>query len=128
MLLDDLNDRLERNKRDFLDVLFALIRKPSISSNDAAVRECATLLLDEIRQAGMNAELCETGGRPLIYAHRIVASQLPTILFYGHYDVVPTEPLDEWHSAHFSRKYVMAKFSGVEVVIIKGSYLHTSSP
>jgi acetylornithine deacetylase/succinyl-diaminopimelate desuccinylase-like protein len=112
MALDDLNDGLERNRADCLNALVALVRQPSISSNDTAVRECAVLLLDMLRQAGLDAELFETGGRPLIYAHRLVASQFPTILFYGHYDVVPAEPIAEWHSPPFQPEVRGGKIFG----------------
>jgi acetylornithine deacetylase/succinyl-diaminopimelate desuccinylase-like protein len=81
MVLDDLYDCLERDRADCLQALFALARKPSISSDDTAVRECAALLLAMLKQAGLDAALCETGGRPLICAHCMAASRpdLPVV-------------------------------------------------
>ena len=123
MELDDLYDRLEQSRAHCLGALFALARKPSISSDDTAVRECAALLIDMLQQAGLDAELCETGGRPLIYAQRMVAPQLPTILFYGHYDVVTAEPLDAWHSPPFQPEVRDGKIFGRGTSDNKGQLL-----
>ena len=56
---------------------------------------------DELRRAGLNAELIEGEGNPLVYAEWTGAPGKPTLLFYGHYDVQPPDPLDEWKSPPF---------------------------
>ena len=56
---------------------------------------------DELESAGLAAELIEGEGNPLVYGEWLGAPGKPTILFYGHYDVQPPDPLDEWKSPPF---------------------------
>ena len=89
-----------------LSTLFALLRIPSISTNpDFApqVRQCAEFVAAVLGQAGLeNVEVLDSPGRhPLVYADWLHASDAPTLLLYGHYDVQPPEPLAEWHSPPF---------------------------
>ncbi len=95
----------ERNKGKALEELKAFLRIPSISTlpdhaND--VRRAAEFLAAELRRIGMdNVRLIETAGHPLVYADSLHAAGKPTILCYGHYDVQPPDPLDEWLSPPF---------------------------
>ena len=102
MALDDLFDCVEQNQQTYLDALFTLLRQPSISTQNVGIRECAGLLADMLKQAGMNVKIMETKGHPLVFAERIVSSEAFTVLFYGHYDVQPPEPLEAWHSNPFA--------------------------
>ncbi len=102
MTLSDLFDHVEQNRQTYLDTLFTLLRQPSISTRNVGIRECAGLLADMLKQAGMNVKVMETEGQPLVFAERIVSAEAFTILFYGHYDVQPPEPLEAWHSNPFS--------------------------
>ncbi len=82
-----------------------MLRIPSISTlpeHKADCRRAAEFLMAELTRIGMeNARLIETGGHPLVYADWLHAEGRPTALFYGHYDVQPADPLDEWHSPPF---------------------------
>ena len=82
-----------------------MLRIPSISTlpeHKADCRRAAEFLMAELTRIGMeNARLIETGGHPLVYADWLHAAGKPTALFYGHYDVQPADPLDEWHSPPF---------------------------
>ncbi len=98
------------NQQRFLDELKALLRIPSISTDPthrADVRQAATTLAAELQRIGMeNVQLIETAGtsptgHPLVYADWLHAEGAPTVLFYGHYDVQPPEPLDEWITPPF---------------------------
>ena len=92
---------------DFMDGLKTFLRIPSISTlpeHKPDIRRAAEFCLNELRRAGMNStELIEgAGGRnPLVYGEWLNAPGKPTILFYGHYDVQPPDPLEEWTSPPF---------------------------
>lgn len=102
MALNDLFDCVEHNKQTYLDALFTLLRQPSISTQNVGIRECAGLLAGMLKQAGMGVKIMETKGHPLVFAERSVSSEAFTVLFYGHYDVQPPEPLEAWHSNPFA--------------------------
>ena len=93
------------HQSDFLEGLKTFLRIPSISTlseNKPDIRRAAEFARDELRAAGMSAaELIEGDGNPLVYAEWLGAPSKPTILFYGHYDVQPPDPLDEWKSPPF---------------------------
>ena len=98
------------NRSRFLDELKALLRIPSISTlpeHKPDVRRAAETLAAELKRIGMeHVRLIETGsseraGHPLVYADWLHAAGTPTALLYGHYDVQPPDPLDEWLSPPF---------------------------
>jgi acetylornithine deacetylase/succinyl-diaminopimelate desuccinylase-like protein len=82
-----------------------LLRIPSISTlpeHAADCRRAAEFLAAELTSSGLeHAEVCETGGHPIVYADWLHADGAPTIVVYGHYDVQPVDPLDEWTSPPF---------------------------
>jgi len=94
-----------QNHPRFLEELKDLLRIPSISTlpeNAADCRHAADLLAGELKRIGMqNVHLIETEGHPLVYADWLHAAGKPTVLVYGHYDVQPPDPLDEWISPPF---------------------------
>ncbi|HJZ97939.1 MAG TPA: dipeptidase [Candidatus Solibacter sp.] len=93
------------HQAEFLEGLKAFLRIPSISTlseHKPDIRRAAEFARNELRRAGMTAaELIEGEGNPLVYAEWLSAPGKPTILFYGHYDVQPPDPLDEWKSPPF---------------------------
>src|SRR5579862_2139535 len=95
----------QQNHDKFLEGLKTFLRIPSISTlseHKPDIRRAADFALNELRAAGMTkAELIEGSGNPLVYAEWLAAPGKPTILFYGHYDVQPPDPLDEWKSPPF---------------------------
>ncbi len=94
-----------QNHPRFLSELKDLLRIPSISTlpeNKDDCRRAAHLLAAELARIGLeHARLIETGGHPLVYAYWLHAAGKPTALFYGHYDVQPTDPEEEWLSPPF---------------------------
>ena len=97
-------DRIEREKESYLDELKDYLRIPSISTDPAYtddVLECAEFLKAKMETAGLAAELIETDRNPLVYGEWLGAEGKPTILFYGHYDVQPPDPLEEWRNPPF---------------------------
>lgn len=94
-----------QNSSRFLDELKILLRIPSISTlpeHNADVFGAATWLAEELKRIGMeHVEVIKTAGHPLVYADWLHAAGKPTCLCYGHYDVQPPDPLDEWKSPPF---------------------------
>lgn len=95
----------QQHRDRFIDDLKALLRIPSISTlpqHRDDVRRAADWLHAHLRDLGLTAELIPLeGGHPMVYAQWIQAPGRPTVLFYGHYDVQPVDPLDEWTSPPF---------------------------
>jgi acetylornithine deacetylase/succinyl-diaminopimelate desuccinylase-like protein len=96
---------VEQNKVRFLEELKEFIRIPSISTlpeNQPDVARAAWFVADALRAVGMeNIEIIPTPRHPLVYADWLHAPGKPTVLCYGHYDVQPTDPLEEWKSPPF---------------------------
>lgn len=96
---------LKSNESEILEELFSLIRIPSVSAHTHRHPEilmCAERWKDMLLAAGADkAELLPTSGNPVVYAEKIINPALPTVLVYGHYDVMPAEPLDLWVSPPF---------------------------
>jgi acetylornithine deacetylase/succinyl-diaminopimelate desuccinylase-like protein len=96
---------IEKNQPRFLEELKDFLRIPSISSsseNQKDVRRCAHYVADQLRQIGMQqVEIFPTSGHPIVYGEWLGAQGQPTVLFYGHYDVQPVDPLNLWTSAPF---------------------------
>ncbi len=89
----------------YREELFDFLRIPSVSAkseHDADTRRAAEWLADRMRDAGLDAEIMETPGHPVVLGEwRGAGEDAPTVLIYGHYDVQPPEPLDEWTSPAF---------------------------
>ena len=103
--MDKVKDYIEKNKNQFLEELFELLRIPSISAKSEHKKDiitCAELLKSHLEKQGFNnCEICKTKGNPIVYGEKIIDNKLPTVLVYGHYDVQPTDPVELWHSAPF---------------------------
>lgn len=103
--MEEVKKYIEKHKEKILNELFELIRVPSVSaekSNREAMTKTAELIRKNFIVSGAdNARTMPTKGWPVVYAEKIIDKNLPTILVYGHYDVQPAEPLDEWKSQPF---------------------------
>src|SRR6202034_219764 len=95
----------EQHHDTYLDGLKTFLRIPSISTlseHKPDIQRAAEFVRDELKRAGLDqAQLIEGQGNPLVYAEWLGAPGKPTVLFYGHYDVQPPDPLDEWKSPPF---------------------------
>ncbi|MGP1422080.1 MAG: dipeptidase [Tannerella sp.] len=96
---------IEEHKDRFRDEWFSLLRIPSVSSQSehkADMVKCAERWKELLLASGATrAEVMPTAGNPVVYAERIVSVSAPTVLVYGHYDVMPPEPLELWKSNPF---------------------------
>lgn len=100
-----IQDYLNRHEQEILDDLFSLLRIPSISS-DAGHREdmqrCAERWKSLLCKTGADTvQIISTAGNPVVYACKTVGQDLPTVMVYGHYDVMPPEPLELWKTEPF---------------------------
>jgi len=95
----------QEHRAQFLEELKALVRIPSISAVPAHrddVSHAARWLLDHLQILGFDGEIIPLeGGHPMVYGEWLRAPGKPTVLFYGHYDVQPVDPLEEWISPPF---------------------------
>lgn len=102
---EDVFARLERGRDRAVAELCEFLRIPSISTDPdyaAEVERAADWLLGRLAAAGLATEKIATEGHPLVYAEWTGAGpERPTVLIYGHYDVQPPDPLDEWRNPPF---------------------------
>jgi acetylornithine deacetylase/succinyl-diaminopimelate desuccinylase-like protein len=98
-------DFINTNRDRYVSELKNYLAIPSISALPAHrgdVQRCAEWTADEMRRVGLqNVRLFDTPGNPIVYADWLHAPGAPTILFYGHYDVQPVDPLELWESPPF---------------------------
>src|SRR6188508_1347939 len=103
--MNNVIDFINTNRDRYVEELKAYLAIPSISAlpqHADDVKRCAQWTADEMRRIGMeNVELVETPGFPVVYGDWLGAEGAPTILFYGHYDVQPVDPLELWESPPF---------------------------
>ena len=100
-----MEEYIRANEARFLEEWFSLIRIPSVSSDPARkadMEACAERWRTLLLEAGADeARLMPSAGHPLVYAEKRVSADAPTVLVYGHYDVMPADPLELWVSAPF---------------------------
>lgn len=105
MTMKDVKLYIEKNKDRFLNELFEVLRIPSVSAQSVHKEDmvrCAEHLAAALVEAGADrAEVMPTAGNPVVYGEKIVDPAAKTVLVYGHYDVMPVEPLDEWRTDPF---------------------------
>ena len=83
----------------YIEELKELMRIPSVSSapdRASDVRRASEWMKNHFQSMGLEARVCETARHPVVYAEWLGAPGKPTILFYGHCDVQPVEPLEAW--------------------------------
>lgn len=103
--LDPLNAYYDAHETRILEDFFTFLRFPSISANpdySQPLKECGLWLMQYLKDIGMDIELWESAGEPVIFAsHMKAGPDKPTLLLYNHYDVQPVDPLEEWTTAPF---------------------------
>jgi acetylornithine deacetylase/succinyl-diaminopimelate desuccinylase-like protein len=95
---------LDSHRDEHVDQLVEFLKIPSISSqsdHDQDTRRAASFVADELKELGLAVEIVDLGGHPLIYAETEIRPDRKTLLFYGHYDVQPVDPLDLWDTPPF---------------------------
>ena len=103
--MNNIQDYISRHESRMYDELFSLLRIPSISSDPDKKDDmlaCAERWVQLLLAAGADeAHVMPTKGNPVVFAQKTVSPTAKTVLVYGHYDVMPVEPLELWHTAPF---------------------------
>src|SRR5256714_12765452 len=125
-------DRIDADFDNSLERLFALLRIKSISADPAFAADCKTAadhLAKDIATLGFDAEVRATAGHPAIVAKSALKSngngkaageRRPHVLFYGHYDVQPVDPLNLWHRPPFEPT-VTTHADGRKIIVARGA-------
>ena len=96
---------INENKDRFISELFDVLRIPSISAQSSHKEDmvrCAEHLAAALAKAGADVvEVVPTAGNPVVYAEKIISPEAKTVLVYGHYDVMPVDPREEWLTEPF---------------------------
>jgi acetylornithine deacetylase/succinyl-diaminopimelate desuccinylase-like protein len=106
--------------------LFDFVRIPSISTDPAYADDCkraADWIVRELKEIGFDAEARKTPKHPMVVAHyapKNLPKSAPHVLFYGHYDVQPVDPLNLWHSPPFEPQRKKSK-NGADILVGRGA-------
>lgn len=131
--MNEVLNYIRANKERYLNELMDFLRIPSISSlneNKEDVLRAANWLADNIKASGLsNVTIYPTDGHPIVYAENLEAGvNAPTVLFYGHYDVQPVDPLDLWETSPFEPFIKNGKIVGRGTSDDKGQlFLHVKA-
>lgn len=116
-------DYVDANRDGMLQALFALVRQPSISAQGIGLPETADILAGMMRSAGIDTTVFPTAGYPIVYGEVASPGARRTLLVYGHYDVQPPEPLEQWNSPPFEPTIRDGRIYGRGVADDKGQLL-----
>ncbi|MDP9175679.1 MAG: dipeptidase [Planctomycetota bacterium] len=103
-MLKDVLKTVESRQHQCISALSEFLSIPSVSTDPQQapqMQRCAQWLADQLTFAAMDVKVMPTGGHPVVVAKNKHVPGRPTVLFYGHYDVQPAEPLDLWISPPF---------------------------
>ncbi|OWJ59458.1 dipeptidase [Inquilinus limosus] len=121
--LDQVLSAIDAGLDSSLDRLMAFLRLQSISTDPAYKDQCraaAEWLAAGLADAGIAAEVRPTPGHPMVVGHAVAAGPGPEVLFYGHYDVQPVDPLDLWHAPPFEPR-IETGADGVKRIRARGA-------
>jgi acetylornithine deacetylase/succinyl-diaminopimelate desuccinylase-like protein len=116
-------ERIDADLDKSLERLFEFIRIPSISTDPAYKDDCrraADWLAAELRDLGFEASARTTEGHPMVVGHQVQAAHGPHVLFYGHYDVQPVDPIELWTTPPFEPSLVAAP-NGDTWIVARGA-------
>lgn len=99
--LREVFEYIDEHSEIFLTRLIDYLRRPSISAYGEGIGEVAEYIADVMRQMGLAVQILATSGWPMVFGEYHARQGAPTVLLYGHYDVQPPDPLDEWITPPF---------------------------
>ncbi|HQN19608.1 MAG TPA: dipeptidase [Syntrophobacteraceae bacterium] len=104
MISQDILRVIDANRQRYVDELIGFLQIPSVSTcsqHASDVRKAADWVFNQLRTLGLEAQICQTARHPIVYGCSAHIENRPTVLIYGHYDVQPPDPLEEWLSPPF---------------------------
>ncbi|WP_369427757.1 dipeptidase [Membranihabitans maritimus] len=123
--MEELKKYLESQKDRSLEELIRFLKIPSISADSnykESVREACNWLSGRLEEIGIQTvKIYETDGHPIVYGELIIDKSYPTVLFYGHYDVQPPDPMDLWDSEPFAPVVKKTKLHPEGAVFARGA-------
>ena len=120
--IDAILDQVDANLPASVDRFRRLLAFPSVSSlpeGAEAITACADWLVEELNGLGLAARVMPTAGHPMVLATSPRRAGRPKVLFYGHYDVQPAEPLEAWDSPPFEPR--IAEEDGLRRIYARGA-------
>jgi len=117
----------EKNRDRYIKEWRELLRFESIggdSSHKQDCVDCASWLLDKLSAMGFESKLLATAGNPVVYGRRKGRDDAVRVLFYGHYDVQPVDPIDQWTSPPFEPEFRDGRMYGRGAQDNKGQLLY----
>ncbi len=125
-------DYIQQNKDRFIEELKEYIAIPSISTLESSkddVAKCAKYVEEQLNKAGIEkTKIIPTDNHPLVYGEWMGVEGAPTVLVYGHYDVQPVDPLEEWNTPPFEATIKEGKIWARGANDNKGqNYVHVKS-
>ncbi len=102
-MLDKAFGYIEQNQHRFIQELQDFLKFPSVSTQPERtkdLRSCAQWLVDHLQAIGLEARLIESKGHPIVWA-KAAGQSSKRLIIYGHYDVQPEDPIDQWHTPPF---------------------------
>ena len=122
-MLEKIREYTTSNQDDIVTDLRKLVKHPSISAQNVGIEECASALNEIMRDSGIASNIIKLkDGNPIVYGE-VKSSSKKTLLLYGHYDVQPVEPLDEWRYNPFSGVVTDNKVHGRGAADSKGNVI-----
>ena len=123
--LDQVLAHIDKDIDQSVERLFALLRIASVSTDPAFKDDCkkaAEHVAADLRSIGFDSDLRSTAGHPIVVgkSNGNAASNGPHVLFYGHYDVQPVDPLDQWKSPPFEPR-IETLPDGRKIIIARGA-------
>lgn len=104
-MLQDVLNYIDQQQKSAVDRMIDLLKIPSVSTDpqfSQDVRKAAAWVNQQLQEAGLQSQICKTAGHPIVLATNDDApADAPHILYYGHYDVQPADPLGKWDSPPF---------------------------
>ncbi|MEP3045866.1 MAG: dipeptidase [Roseibium sp.] len=121
--IDKVLARIDADLDTSLDRLFDLLKIQSISTDPEFASHCRTAaewLAKELTDIGIQASVRSTSGHPMVVGHRKTGKPGPHVLFYGHYDVQPVDPLELWDQDPFEPS-IVTREDGTRIIVARGA-------
>jgi acetylornithine deacetylase/succinyl-diaminopimelate desuccinylase-like protein len=122
-MLNTVLQQIDASRQQSLEGLKAFLRIPSVSTkpeHTPDMQRCAQFVADKLAACGLAAQILPTPGHPIVLAKNQHQPNRPTVLVYGHYDVQPPEPLDQWTTPPFDPT-VRKDENGFDAIYARGA-------